>query len=155
MTTPSGTDIVEEVWTYVNTTPDAHPMHEHLFAMQAINREYLDAIGFQNDASGLSVISDGSWIPPTGVATPSTLLPYPLPVIRSLVATAVMGRCDSRCTSSGIRGSTAMCAGRCHGVPDLQLLISGLSGEKRCKGSGLRPLCNYSTGSHADLYHRV
>lgn len=73
MTAPAGTDIVEEVWTYINTTPDSHPMHEHLFAMQAINREYLDAIRFQNDALGYP-LSTTSWVTTAG-GTPSTLLP--------------------------------------------------------------------------------
>lgn len=79
MTTAASSDIVEEVWTYVNATPDAHPMHEHLFAMQALDREYFDALNYLNDSLGYPLLAGpGNLIPAPGAAIdPATLLPYP------------------------------------------------------------------------------
>jgi len=79
MTTPANSDIVEEVWTYVNATPDTHPMHEHLFAMQALDREYFDSLNYSNDSLGYPLLAGpGKVIPAPGAAIdPATGLPYP------------------------------------------------------------------------------
>ncbi len=79
MTTPAGSDIVEEVWTYINATPDAHPMHEHLFAMQALDREYYDALSYLNDSLGYPLLAPvGGLIPaPSANIDLLTGLPYP------------------------------------------------------------------------------
>lgn len=79
MTTAAGSDVVEEVWTFVNATPDAHPMHEHLFAMQPLEREYFDALQYLNDSLGYPLLSAVNTLIPLPGATldPLTGLPYP------------------------------------------------------------------------------
>jgi FtsP/CotA-like multicopper oxidase with cupredoxin domain len=75
---PITTDIVEEVWTYVNATPDAHPMHEHLFAMQALDREYFDSLNFLNDSLGYPLLAGpGNFIPAPSANLDPLGLPYP------------------------------------------------------------------------------
>jgi spore coat protein A len=36
-------------WTYINTTPDTHPMHPHLVAFRIISRQKFDVEKFQHD----------------------------------------------------------------------------------------------------------
>jgi spore coat protein A len=41
-------DTVQQ-WTYINTTPDTHPMHPHLVNMRVISRQKFDVEAFQRD----------------------------------------------------------------------------------------------------------
>ena len=38
-----------EIWEYINYNHDAHPMHVHLVSFQVLNRQPLDAYGYQTD----------------------------------------------------------------------------------------------------------
>ncbi|MFE6036490.1 multicopper oxidase family protein [Streptomyces sp. NPDC056452] len=38
-----------EIWEYINTNHDAHPMHVHLINFQVLNRQPIDAVGYQAD----------------------------------------------------------------------------------------------------------
>ncbi|MFE9636842.1 multicopper oxidase domain-containing protein [Streptomyces sp. NPDC006463] len=38
-----------EIWEYINPNHDAHPMHVHLINFQVLNRQPIDAAGYQAD----------------------------------------------------------------------------------------------------------
>ncbi|MFD5394131.1 multicopper oxidase domain-containing protein [Streptomyces sp. NPDC127097] len=38
-----------EIWEYINPNHDAHPMHVHLVNFQVLNRQPIDAAGYQAD----------------------------------------------------------------------------------------------------------
>lgn len=59
-----------EVWEFVNTTVDAHPIHLHLVQFQVLDRQRVDAVGYL-DASGYDTDDNGWIVPDTG--------PYPAP----------------------------------------------------------------------------
>jgi spore coat protein A len=71
-----------EVWEFVNTTGDAHPMHVHEVAFEVVNREGL--VMADEDEVALPVQPDGEITPPepweTGVK--DTVIAYPGQVTR-------------------------------------------------------------------------
>lgn len=59
-----------EVWEFVNTTVDAHPIHLHLVQFQVLDRQLVDTVGYLA-ASGYETDANGWVVPDTG--------PYPAP----------------------------------------------------------------------------
>jgi FtsP/CotA-like multicopper oxidase with cupredoxin domain len=63
-----------EVWEFVNTTEDAHPIHLHMVQFQVLDRQpvdtdgYLSAAGYDVTAQGWLVPNSGDYPPPSPVS---------------------------------------------------------------------------------------
>ncbi|KAJ7541813.1 hypothetical protein O6H91_10G077900 [Diphasiastrum complanatum] len=44
-----------EIWSIINLTPDAHPIHVHLIQFHVLNQQSFDATGYLNDSCSLSL----------------------------------------------------------------------------------------------------
>lgn len=77
-----------EVWEIYNTTVDAHPMHLHLVAFQALSRQDFTATQDPNTGALTNITLQGSPSPPlpTEVGKKDTLIMYPGQVTR-IIAT--------------------------------------------------------------------
>jgi spore coat protein A len=64
-----------EDWVFVNTTPDTHPMHTHLFTHQVIGRVPFDAAAYQTAHAGPNGVPGG--ISPVSFATGPMVPPTP------------------------------------------------------------------------------
>ncbi|MCX9083653.1 MAG: multicopper oxidase domain-containing protein [Candidatus Methanoperedens sp.] len=67
--TENVTEGTTEIWEIVNLTVDAHPMHLHLVQFQLMNRQVLDAVGYQaayDAAFAAKVLGATAWIPEYG-----------------------------------------------------------------------------------------
>ena len=68
-----------EDWYFVNTTPDTHPMHTHLFSFRVMGRYNFDVKGYVAQFSGKAGVQGAPPdVPPKGVAQQNvgTLRPY-------------------------------------------------------------------------------
>lgn len=64
-----------EVWEFVNTTVDAHPIHLHLVQFQVLDRQAVDAVGYLA-TSGYETDANGWLIPGSGPHPAPSPAPY-------------------------------------------------------------------------------